>query len=224
MLQRFKKIIERERLKSPGKPGAILLVKRLIQVLLNKIFYLKMHVTKDGTFQSQDDVWMCSLFPQKILDVIIVDLKPRSVLDIGCGTGISLGYFLQHGIAAQGIENSAVAISQSAVKEKIIRHNLNQELNLNERFDLVWCFEVIEHIHPDFEGAFLKTLTNHSNRIILSAARPGQGGHGHFNEQEPAYWTRKFSELGYALNEAFTQKLKATGEMHAENLLCFEKK
>jgi hypothetical protein len=57
---------------------------------------------------------------------------------------------------------------------------------------LVCCFEVIEHILPGFENAFLNTLMNHSNNILISAARPGHDGHGHFNEKESAYWISKF--------------------------------
>ena len=52
----------------------------------------------------------------------------------------------------------------------------------------MWCFEVAEHIHSKYVSSLLDTLTNHGNRILLSAARPGQGGLGHLKEQPPDYW------------------------------------
>jgi hypothetical protein len=90
-------------------------------------------------------------------------------------------------------------------------------------FDLVWFFEVTEHIHPDFERNFLNLLTSHSNLIILSAARPGQGGYGHFNEQEPGYLIEKLSTCRYTYDASFSERLRSTREVRADNLLWFKK-
>ncbi len=108
--------------------------------------------------------------------------------------------------------------------EKITRYNLKKPLDLKKKFDLVWSFEVIEHIHPEFEQIFLNTLVRHSDRVIISAAVPGQGGHGHFNEQLPGYWIKRFSELGFQLNEDMTACLRNIDEMHAKNILVFERR
>lgn len=223
MLKKIKQIIEREKIKHPKNSWFVLLLRRFVQVIYNKLLGIRMFLTKDSTFQSPDTLWMCSLFPKQLLDTVITLLKPGSVLDVGCGTGISLSYFLQNNINALGIENSSIAIEASAVKDKIIKHNLNNELKLSKKFDMVWCFEVIEHIHPSFESNFLQTLINHGDCIILSAARPGQGGHGHFNEQEPEYWIQKFKTLGFSYQSEVTEKLKSTGDMHSENILCFKR-
>ncbi|MBX9782824.1 MAG: class I SAM-dependent methyltransferase [Chitinophagaceae bacterium] len=223
MLVRIKRVIERERNKLPGTSASVLILNRLIQIVKEKAERFYIVLRKDSTFTSKKDLFMCSLFPEKVLDIVTTEVKPLSVLDVGCGIGLSLQYYLSKGIDAVGIENSNIAISQSGVKEKIVKYNLNKELNLNRIFDLVWCFEVIEHIHPDYETAFLKTLTNHSSNILISAAKPGQGGHGHFNEQLPGYWISKFKQLGYQYDERFTEKLKATNETHCENLLFFKR-
>jgi 2-polyprenyl-3-methyl-5-hydroxy-6-metoxy-1,4-benzoquinol methylase len=221
--KRIKNVIEREKLKYPGKPGFIVLRNRLGEIILTKLDRLIISLKKDSTFKSHKELFMCSLYPEKVLNIVISELKPKSVLDVGCGVGYSLNYYLSKMIDGWGVENSTMAISNSVVKERIIKYNLKKELNLNKKFDLVWCFEVIEHIHPDYEKNFLKTLTNHSDRILISAARPGQGGYGHFNEQRPEYWINKFGNLGYHLDEEFTAKVRATKENHAGNLLFFIK-
>ena len=87
---------------------------------------------------------------------------------------------------------------------------------------MVWSFEVIEHIHPDFELIFLNTITNKSPVIIISAARPGQGGHGHFNEQLPEYWIQKFKQFGYQFDSDFSIRLQSTNDTHADNIFCFK--
>ena len=182
-----------------------------------------MLIKKDSTFKSEKELFMCSLYPKKILDIIKDEIQPYSVLDVGCGIGKSLKYFLDNEIDAWGVENSLIAISHSLVKDRIIKYNLKKVLNLNRRFDLVWCFEVIEHIHPSYEKAFLTTLTNHADKILISAARPGQGGHGHFNEKLPEYWIEKFKNLGYSFDKDFTSMLRSTFDNHAGNLLFFIK-
>jgi 2-polyprenyl-3-methyl-5-hydroxy-6-metoxy-1,4-benzoquinol methylase len=223
MIKRIQAILQRERQKEPDTSAVSLLFKRVLHVMKHRVNGYYTRLSKDSTFNSEEEMFMCSLFPEKVLSIVLDHFRPSSVLDVGCGTGRSLEYFLEQKINAIGIENSATAISLSPVKNHILKYNLNKEVHLNRMFDLIWCFEVIEHIHPDYERNFLNTLINHSNVIILSAARPGQGGHGHFNEQEPEYWISKFSKYGYQYDADFSERIRSTMETHAENLLCFKK-
>lgn len=223
-LGRYKQSIETARKAEPHRSIGGILLQKLARKCKEKYNFLRFSIFKDSTFLGEDVMYMCSLFPVKIIDRIVDEFRPRSVLDVGCGTGVSLAYFLQNGVDGTGVENSKLAISKSLVKEKIIKHNLKRPLNLNRKFDLVWSFEVIEHIHPHFEATFLDTLVGHSNRVIISAAFPNQGGHGHFNEQLPQYWITRFSELGFQLNERITDCLQNIEEEHAKNILVFEKR
>lgn len=68
----------------------------------------------------------------------------KSVLDVGCGRGFSLAFFLENGIDAIGIEGSKLAIKNSKYPEKIQQKNLNKKVDLKRKFDVVWCFEVAE--------------------------------------------------------------------------------
>lgn len=221
---RYKKVIELAQQNNPEKSYIQILFEKVIKKTRIKYDHLRSILLKDSTFLEPDDLYMCSLFPAKIIDQVINKFHPQSILDVGCGTGVSLQYFLQKNIDAVGVENSGIAIKKSSVGEMITRHNLKKELNLKKKFDLVWCFEVIEHIHPQFEAVFLNTLVVHSDRVIISAAKPGQGGHGHFNEQLPDYWIKRFSDLSFKLNAEMTACLRNIDETHAENILVFEKK
>ena len=221
---RYKKSITHAQKKEPGKSYVQILFEKINRKIRSKYDSFRSTLLKDSTFVEAEDLYMCSLFPEKVIDEILNEFHPKSILDIGCGTGVSLQYFLQKNIDAIGVENSRLAIRKSSVSEKIIRHNLKKKFNLNKKFDLVWSFEVIEHIHPQFEPIFLKSLVSHSDRVIISAARPGQGGHGHFNEQLPEYWIKKFSDLQFHLNHKMTERLRNINETHADNLLVFEKR
>lgn len=85
--------------------------------------------------------------------------------------------------------------------------DLKQELDLHRKFDLVWCFKVAGHIHPYFVPSLIRTLTNHADTIVMSAAHPGQGGNGHFNEQPRSYWIDLFASYGYRHNDESLARL-----------------
>ena len=177
--------------------------------------------TADGVFYGENELWMCSLFPKKIIDEVIARFHPRSVLDVGCGTGKSLEYFAELGVEVVGLEGSALAISKSPLREKMRCLNLNEPIDLGRRFDLVWSFEVAEHIHPRYADTLLETRVRHGDRVVISAATPGQGGEGHLNEQPPEYWIEKFRARGFSYDAETTSVLRATGERHCENMLVF---
>ena len=184
---------------------------------------LRHRITKNSVFSHESELQDCSLLPEPLLESVVALLRPRSVLDVGCGTGRSLDYFMDRGIATQGVEGSALGISKAKHPERIQQWNLNKELNLHRRFDLVWCFEVAEHIHPNYVESLLKTLTNHAGTILMSAAHPGQGGIGHFNEQPRQYWLEAFARHGYQHNDELKQRLCENWTWHPENIFVFQR-
>ena len=114
-----------------------------------------------------------------------------------------------------------MAISKARHPARIRRCNLYHPLDLGRRYDLVWSYEVVEHIHPDYVDNLMSILTSAADRVVLSAARPGQGGHGHFNEQPPEYWIALFDQRGYDLDAGATERLHDLNEAFSDNMLAF---
>ena len=106
--------------------------------------------SRSGIFISEDEMAMCSLFPERMLSTVVARFNPKSVLDIGCGTGRALEFFLSKGLDVVGIEGSAMARAKSLHPDRIIQCDLRKPVDLGRTFDLVWCFEVAEHIHSRF--------------------------------------------------------------------------
>ena len=161
---------------------------------------------------------MASLHPAEKAMRIIELTRPTTVIDFGCGTGCTLGQFVELGLIAVGIEASRAAIRARKYPQFIKRKDLRRRFDLGVRFDLAWCFEVAEHIHPKYVETFIDNLCRHSDLVTLSAAPPGQGGAGHFNEQPQAYWMKKFSSHSYSLHEEWTLALRAVREHYSENI------
>ncbi len=178
-------------------------------------------IFRTGVFVSQDELGMCSLCPVLKLEKILELVRPKSVLDAGCGVGKTTVYLAQRGLDVLGLEASKVAIRASERPDLIRRHDLKVPLDLKKKFDLVWCFEVAEHIHPAFTNTFVDTLTRHAGVVALSAAPPGQGGEGHFNEQPQNYWVKKFSERGFGLQGEWTTTIQRIDEFYSKNMMVF---
>jgi len=184
---------------------------------------LQRRASKNSIFSDQQELPMCSLDHSRKLETTLARVAPKTVLDLGCGTGKSLDWFLAHGVDVWGVEGSVLARDQSLHPELIQIADLNQPLDLARRFDLLWCVEVVEHIHPQSVGVLMETLTSHADRVVLTAAHPGQGGAGHFNEQPASYWIERFAAKGFSLDVELTEALQSLDEVFAENALAFSR-
>ena len=169
-----------------------------------------------------------TLAAKELIPYLLKYIKPKSVLDVGMGIGTWLKVFQDYGIhQITGVDGEYVDRSLFLIKEKnFIAHDLRVELNLKNKFDLVLSLEVIEHIPPEYEDAFIKTLTNHSDTILFSAAIPGQGGQNHLNEQWQSYWGGKFMKFGYLAYDIFRPHLWNNEKIewwYRQNILLYSK-
>jgi len=188
-------------------------------------------IYKGGFFKNRYKLaWRAPILVQSILKI----LAPRSVLDVGCAVGELVKEFTEQGVVARGLEGATTSVPFLLVPEKMVLfHDLRLPIVLNETFDLVVCFEVAEHIEPEYADQFLSNLRSFSSRILMSAAPPGQGGHHHVNCQPYQYWIDKMSVFGYRFVTETTDRIKEVIPAHAArakemraiygNMLFFER-
>jgi SAM-dependent methyltransferase len=166
-------------------------------------------------------------------DIIVrqlVDLvNPRSVIDVGCGTGSWLRSFQEHGVQdVRGFDGPWLEIDKLLVpKELFQRADFEKPLRVDRRADLAISLEVAEHISPASAANFVESLTSMSDVVAFSAAIPFQGGHHHLNEQWPEYWAALFEKQGYATIDCFRLRLWNERRIHywyRQNLLLYVKR
>ncbi|MHA2046721.1 MAG: class I SAM-dependent methyltransferase [Candidatus Thorarchaeota archaeon] len=164
-----------------------------------------------------------------VCKAIINALEPESVIDVGCATGDYVHYFNSLGIKALGIEGSS-AVLPYALTDKIVICDMRKREIVRENSDLLTCFEVLEHIEEEYSDIFVENLTKLSDRILVSAAPPGSGGHYHVNCQPKKYWIEKFMVHNYGYDEVITCLVKAglkpwihRKELYHNNLMYFGK-
>jgi glycosyltransferase involved in cell wall biosynthesis len=136
---------------------------------------------------------------QRLATWINSNLKPQSVLDIGCGPGIYTEQLQELGISAQGLDPDART-----------RHTHYSLLDPATRSaELVICLEVLEHIDPQDTITALQNLRDHATKtLIFTAARPGQGGTGHINCRHRDQWITLLESVGFVYDAEQTQAVR----------------
>lgn len=149
--------------------------------------------------------------PAAALPVILEEVggRPRSLLDVGCGTGTWLRAALDRGITdVLGIEGVAVAADELQVDGRWIRWgDLTKPLDAGRRFDVALCLEVGEHLDENAAPTLVASLVAVADVVVFSAACPGQPGQHHVNCRWPSYWQRLFNERGFACSDAVRWRL-----------------
>lgn len=137
----------------------------------------------------------------------------KSVVDFGCGMGNYVKTFQLNNINSIGFDGNP--------NTPELTNNLCQVLDLsmpqkfNEPFDWVMSLEVGEHLPKQFEDIFINNLHNNNKYgIVLSWAIKGQGGDGHFNEQNNDYIKLKICKLGYVNDIESENKLRNDSTLH----------
>lgn len=145
-----------------------------------------------------------------IAEEIDRQFHPRRLADIGCGCGVYSHLFASRGVEVLSIDG-VIPPPDLSFPVRIHRQDLTERFeNVWGAFDLVLCLEVAEHIPEPLCGAFLDNLTRFSDTLLVSAARPQQGGLHHVNEQPKRYWVSKLAERGYAYSRPRTGRLEST--------------
>ena len=153
-------------------------------------------------------------------------IRPRSAVDLGCGTGIWLAALRVRGVEdILGIDGPWVPREQLAIPEDLFwQHDLTKAFRIDRRFDLALCLETAEHLPAEAAPVLVETLTRLAPVVVFSGAVPEQKGQGHVNEQWPEYWINLFAERGYLCSTALRDLLwndERVDVWYRQNLLCF---
>jgi len=149
---------------------------------------------------------------QVMIGVLQPWLKARSVVDLGSGRGVWLGEWVQAGVSdVAAVDGDYVDRDRLAVlKDQFHAGDLTKPVDLGRRFDLAQSLEVGEHLPESASRTLVESLTRHSDRILFSAAVPGQGGEFHINEKPLSFWQDLFTSHGYTAFDCVRPQLKAS--------------
>lgn len=164
---------------------------------------------------------------RKVVPLVLNLLKARSVIDIGCGTGLWLKAFQEQGVRnVYGIDGDWVTKDMLLIPpESFKAANITKSIDLGgRRFDLALCLEVAEHLPAQAADGLIERLTSFAPVVLFSAAIPWQGGSHHMNEQWPDYWSSLFAKRGYVPVDCLRRRIwndKDVSFFYAQNILLY---
>ncbi len=160
--------------------------------------------------------------------------SPKSVVDVGCGTGLLLLALQKRGVSCLGLEYSEAALNicrQRGVE--VIRFDLEHDtLPRHLRGDIAISTEVAEHLPESCADRFVKILCKIADNIVMTAAKPqaSYAGTDHVNEQPHKYWIAKFEARCFTYNKELTSQWRENwqtrnvSKCYVEGLMVFGKK
>ena len=101
----------------------------------------------------------------------IIKTKPESLLDVGCGVGIltkQLAELVQY-IVAIDLSDANIKTAKAHNSDDRITYIPGDfsRMYLNNKFDIVCLFDVVEHIRPSDRKIFLMNVKKHCNKLVL---------------------------------------------------------
>jgi SAM-dependent methyltransferase len=162
----------------------------------------------------------------RVVPVAVRSWRPRHVVDVGCGQGVWAAAFEAMGVPTVAIDGEYVRREQ-LLTPTFLAWDLTQPLPAIGRFDLCVCLEVAEHLPAAAAGTLVESLAAASDRILFSAAVPGQGGTGHINEQPHGYWIEHFERLGFDADIGWRDRFGGDEDVawwYRRNLVVFERR
>lgn len=128
---------------------------------------------------------------------LVRQVKFENHLDVGCAFGLLVSAMRAFGKASFGVDVSEYAIANAiASARRFVWTQDISDVGLLQKYDLITCVEVIEHIPPSREEQFLAEITKASNKIYLSSEN-NSAEDTHINVHPLSYWIYKMYELGF---------------------------
>jgi hypothetical protein len=133
-----------------------------------------------------------------VVPLVMRLIHPSSVVDFGCKLGEWLSLFAAHGVSDMlGLDREHRTSDLVIPSDSFRGVDLTHPFALGRTYDLAICLEVAEHLPRHAALPLVAQLTRSAPVVLFSAAIPGQGGHGHVNEQPHEYWHALFRKAGF---------------------------
>ena len=163
---------------------------------------------------------------QEVVPFVLDLIKPKNVIDVGCGIGTWLSVYKEYGVEEIfGVDGNWVEPNLLEIpSECFLSVNLEDPLPVDRKFDLVMSLEVAEHLAGDRAETFVDSLVKLGPVCLFSAAIPAQGGVNHVNEQWPEYWIHLFQNRGYVTIDCVRKRVWELNQVtwwYSQNIFLF---
>lgn len=122
----------------------------------------------------------------------------HSIIDVGCGRGISTTWFIMNGIDSLCVEGSHDAYLNSMLPDKdkqMVEHDFSRGPYWPEKtYDAVWCVEFLEHVGRNYHKNYIPVFRK---AAIIFVTHSSWGGWHHVEVHQDEWWINKYELYGF---------------------------
>eukprot|EP00804_Cyclotella_cryptica_P015161 CCRYP_000714-RD/>CCRYP_000714-RD protein AED:0.10 eAED:0.10 QI:147/0.75/0.8/1/0.75/0.8/5/211/406 len=143
-------------------------------------------------------------------------LGVKSLVDVGCGRGISTSWFVLHGmdyvVCVEG-SHDAVANSllhglqpQEGTEFELVEHDFSLGPWWPSRtVDAAWCVEFTEHVGRNYQLNYFASFRKAAYIFMTHSQR---GGWHHVEVHDSDWWILRMESMGFVYSEYLTKKMR----------------
>ena len=121
----------------------------------------------------------------------------EKILDAGCGRGEYCRALMRHGKIVTGVEISDVCCKKYLTDILHINTDIMSHLYSGERYDAVYCADVLEHVPPEELDTLLssfKLVSNNFLFLVCSGSDKKDGVELHLSDHSYNEWEKIFTK------------------------------
>ena len=133
----------------------------------------------------------------------------HSVMDVGCGRGISTSWFLTHGLDVLCVEGSHDAVTKQVLPDssRTVEHDFSRGPWWPAKtYDAVWAVEFLEHVNLQYHYNYITTFRK---AALIFATSSRWGGWHHVEVHPDEWWIQKYEAYGFRYSESLTKQARA---------------
>lgn len=121
--------------------------------------WLETRILEDGYYE-KPGVWNLGVdVDKRVIAEIVASFAPERALELGCAAGAVIECLLDHGIAAEGVDISLMALDRAPAQVRTrLHHGDLLSLDFPEPYDMVFGLDVFEHLNPNRLDAYVARM------------------------------------------------------------------
>lgn len=213
--------------------------KTLLTHIKNNILNIDCKATNQNSFEiTSKGIWINNSLKGHCFDYHLAEalgellylMEVKTVVDLGCGPGWYVKALREKKFKVIGYDGNphTEEISEQILRDgtKCYQLDLTENIQFDQKVDLILCIEVGEHIPSKYENVFIENLVNNTSYyLIVSWGTENQKGDGHINCRSNEYIINKICSYGFMENVPAKNFLRLNAKLKwfKESLLVFEK-
>lgn len=132
----------------------------------------------------------------------------KSIIDVGCGRGISTSWFVTHGLDTLCVEGSHDAVERTMLPDPsiITEHDFSRGPWWPGRtLDAVWSVEFLEHVGRNYHQNYIPIFRK-AALIFVTSSR--WGGWHHVEVHPDEWWIEKYRSYGFIFSQTLTDRVR----------------